>query len=333
MKKKWISKMTLPVLAMLFVYYGTQHLGGSEQLNTVHSINEPTHMATMVNSDSHHVIYAMHESDYVVRTYAAIDSETSTINSIFNALTIEAGQLPMGVSSLVPEHAELINYSLEAGHLTLNLSKEFLEYDPIVEQNLVSSLVWSYTELEEIDRVSFMIEGQPVNNLNTPLAVGSGLSRAMGINLEIDSYRLNDTKLVMLYFLTDNTSNGFMIPVSRVVPNNTDPIAYKVNALANGPVGQQYISVFNHRVSLLEEPTMENGILILNFSPELFFDQAGTMVSSDMMRQLVMTMTALEEVESVSVLIDGDVRVLDDASNIISLPTSRSDFNSFIQAY
>jgi len=133
-----------------------------------------------------------------------------------------------------------------------------------------------------------------------------------------------DAQMMTLYFFTDDTENAQLVPVTRLVAPNVDLFEYAVSSLVRGPVGANYISVFNHRATLLDAPLLENGIMTLNFSSELFFDQEQTQVSSQVIKQLVMTLTEFDEVSEVSVVIEGSSRVFDDVGNPITVPVGRN---------
>ena len=158
------------------------------------------------------------------------------------------------------------------------------------------------------------------------LAVGRGLTRDMGVNLELDTASLDNTQLVTVYFMTDDSQNAMLVPVTRLIPNSVDPIDYAVNTLIQGATSKDYISVFDHQTTLLSSPTIQDGLISLNFSSELYYDQNQTLVSSLMLKQLVMTLTEFDEIESVSVTINGNMKVLDDASRSVVIPTSRMNF-------
>jgi germination protein M len=157
----------------------------------------------------------------------------------------------------------------------------------------------------------------------------------MGINLEVGAPHITDAQMMKLYFLTDDTDDALLVPVTRLVEKDVDPFEYAVSALVRGPIGATYISVFNHRATLLEQPKIEDGILTLNFSSELFYNQEQTQVSSQVIRQLVMTMTEFDEVYEVSVVIEGSSRVFDDAGNPITVPVGRNHIwgNDTIREY
>ena len=48
-----------------------------------------------------------------------------------------------------------------------------------------------------------------------------------------------------LYFVTDDSKDGLLVPVTRLISASTDPVTYAVSALIQGPVNQNYVSVFD----------------------------------------------------------------------------------------
>ena len=331
METKWVKKLTLPVLAMLFIYYATRE--DSTVTNLVNTMSEQLSQEQIVyTSDDYYVVYALHESDNLVKTYVEKGEEQDPIHAIFDVLTTKSNQLPAGTTSLISPMTTLNDYKLDNGVLTLDLSADFLDYTTEEEQDLLSSLVWTYTELADVDKVKFEIDGESVNNLNGALSVGRGLDRSMGINLELDTTNYDETQLVTLYFVTDDSQEGLLVPVTRLISASTDPITYAVSALIQGPVNENYISVFDQNTTLLSEPVVSEGLISLNFSKELYYDSEQTKVSSMMLTQLVLTLTELEDIEMVSVSINGNIKVMDEADHSIAVPTGRFDVSSLIEA-
>ena len=332
METKWVKKLTLPVLAMLFIYYASRSEDPAAR-NLVNTMSEQTSQEQIVySSEEYYAVYAFHESDNLVKTYVKKGEESNPIQAIFEILTTKSNQLPVGTTSLVSPMATLNDYHLENGVLTLNVSPEFLDYTADEEQDLLSSLVWTYTELVDVDKVKFEIGGEPVSNLNGTLPVSRGLDRSMGINLELDTTNFDETQLVTLYFVTDDSKDGLLVPVTRLIPASTDPVTYAVSALFQGPVNQNYVSVFDQETTLLSDPVISDGLVSLNFSSELYYDSQQTKVSSTMLKQLVMTLTELDDIEMVSVSINGNIKVMDEVDHSIAVPTSRFDFESLIEA-
>lgn len=327
-KLAWIKKITvrqvagmcMVMIAIYFIFGGTEVPVETNQVGSMgYSYKDNDDVETQM-----HIVYVEHESGYVVKTEIDVCEDCSVVESVFTGIQNKSERLPSNTEGLIPSSGVLRDYQLDGDVLTLNLSESFLYYRSSQEENLLSSLVWSMTELPDVNRVHIEIEGEPFNNLNTEVDVGRGLTRAMGINLEVDGSHITDTKMMKLYFLTDDTDNALLVPVTRLVPDYVDPFEYAVSALVRGPIGATYISVFNHQATLLEQPTIQDGILTLNFCSALFYNQEQTQVSSQVIRQLVMTMTEFEEISEVSVVIEGSSRFFDDAGNPITVPVGRS---------
>lgn len=332
MQTKWIKRLTLPVLAMLFIYYAS-HSSDPATSNLVNTMSEQKQEQTMYSSEDYYAVYALHDSNNLVKTYLKKGEQTDRIEEIFSLLTTNANQLPTNTTSLVSPDAKLNDYKLKNGTLTLDLSSEFLDYTSDDEADLLSSIVWTYTELPDVDKVKFEIDGKAMSNLNGAMSVERGLDRSMGINLEIDTMSLDHTQLVTLYFMTDDSKEGLLVPVTRLISDTIDPITYAVSALIQGPAGENYVSVFDQNTTLLEDPVLKDGLLSLNFSSDLYYNNDQTEVSSTMLKQLVMTLTEVDEVEMVSVSIDGNIKVMDDTSRSIAVPTARTNVESFIEAH
>ena len=63
---------------------------------------------------------------------------------------------------VIPENVKLLNASLEGECLTLDFSSELLNYskdDSKVKENLINSIVNTVTELNEVNKVKFLIDG------------------------------------------------------------------------------------------------------------------------------------------------------------------------------
>lgn len=337
-KLEWLSKVSKKqFVVMCVLMVGVYFLASPPMRLDDGSLRDPDREATnMVGSmgesylddaedDATYTVYLMHDSGYLVKTEIDVvrRDDHSSVHAVFAALQVGAQSPHRTTEGLIPASAVIRDYYMDNDVLTLNLSESFLYYRTSVEQDLLASLVWSMTELDFVNRVRFEIEGNAVNNLNSPIDVGRGLTRSMGINLEVTAPKVTDAQVMLLYFFTDD-SDELLVPVTRLVANNVDPFEYAVSSLVKGPIGANYISVFNHRATLLEQPKLENGIMTLNFCRELFFDLEQTQVSSQVIKQLVMTMTEFAEVYEVSVVVEGSSRVFDDAGNPITVPVSRN---------
>ena len=64
---------------------------------------------------------------------------------------------------VIPENTKLLNASLDKECLTLDFSSEILNYskdDSMIKNNLIYSIVNTVTELNEVNKVKFLVNGQ-----------------------------------------------------------------------------------------------------------------------------------------------------------------------------
>ncbi|MGL4337665.1 MAG: GerMN domain-containing protein [Turicibacter sp.] len=321
MEKSLLKRLTLPVLAMLLVYYVTTDEANPASNNLIKSVNEQNSMEqSEVVNGAGVTVFALHESGHIVQTSVPNDKSSDQVEMVFELFTTKMNQLPIGIKSPLSPSATLINYVMEDGVLTLNVTSDFLSYDVENERTVLEALVWSFTEIQGVETVKFQIEGVPVSNLNGLMSVQRGLTREMGINLELDTVDVNDSQLVTVYYLTDDTQNGYLVPVTRLISSSQDPISYAINELINGPKTSEYVSVFDNQVALIDPPELEDGVISLNFNDALYYDRGQSMVSSLMMKQLVSTLTEFQEVDHVLISVDGNERVVNEQMKSVMKP-------------
>lgn len=68
---------------------------------------------------------------------------------------------------IIPENTKLLNSSLDGECLTLDFSEELLNYnkdDDKEKDNLINSIVNTITELNEVNKVKFLVNGQVCND-------------------------------------------------------------------------------------------------------------------------------------------------------------------------
>lgn len=87
------------------------------------------------------------------------------INSPYNVLVelLISGPKNDKLKVIIPENTKLLNASLDKECLTLDFSAEILNYnkdDSMLKNNLIYSIVNTVTELNEVNKVKFLVNGQ-----------------------------------------------------------------------------------------------------------------------------------------------------------------------------
>lgn len=250
-RKIAISTLLLLVAFLLYNY--------PEELNEDVTIKDNT----MIN------IYLVDFNGYVAMTKVASSLNfEDALYTIIDSLTIGNDNLPDGFSGVLPENTKLLSYSLDGDLLKVNFSKELLNVSIDTEEDMIESLVYSLTLLENVDKVMIFVEGDKLNELpNSHRRLNLYLDRNYGINKIVDISTLNSTKMVTVYYL-DN-SDSYYIPVSYVVNDTQDKIQIIVNSLKTNKFNSSNLSShLDYQVELMNYEATEEEFL-LNFNDSL----------------------------------------------------------------
>src|SRR5699024_467810 len=128
-----------------------------------------------------------------------------------------------------------------------------------------------------------------------------------GINIiETDTVDLLGSQAVTMFYPTEYNDNQYYIPVTQhVETDDEDVYGYIVDALIAGPGYNMNVShVFNSHTSLVDKPTLKNGVLELTFGKEILKDAEKAIISDEVMETLVRTLTEQHSVEAVEVKVE-----------------------------
>ena len=220
----------------------------------------------------------------------------------------------LGALSLVPEKLEykapftmgfsLLDYYLDSGTLNLNLDKKYLELSPTTEVLVRAAIVSSFTQIDEVNYVSFTVEGEPLyDNLGNLVGV---MNKELFINnfgSEISAY---DTVDLTLYFA--NETGDKLIAVKRKKPYNTNIALDKLvmDELIAGPSDTLegiYPTINPDTKSI--SVTTKDGICYVNLD-KTFLNQTNNVTAHVTIYSIVNSLAELSNVNKVQISIDGD---------------------------
>ena len=110
-------------------------------------------------------LYFPDKETNMLKPEARLVNVKELIQSPYNILIelLISGPKNEKLCSIIPENTKLLNSSLEGECLTLDFSSELLNYnknDSKEKENLINSIVNTVTELNEVNKVKFLINGQ-----------------------------------------------------------------------------------------------------------------------------------------------------------------------------
>ncbi|MBQ9018747.1 MAG: GerMN domain-containing protein [Bacilli bacterium] len=253
LKQKALRKIFITTLTM-FIILSIYTIPNTYKKDNILRTNLEIEEITGFKTDK---IYLLNKDNYLVKTDIFIDSNNTKdkIEKIINYLIIDNSKIPVGLYGYIPKKTKLLNYNIESNSLLLNFSKEFLNTDD--EETIITGIVYSLIELEDINEVSFQIEGKFYKDYNN-------LNKNIGINKNILYTNTRDINKVVVYYL-DNT-DSYYIPVTKYLNDRRDKIEIIIDELKNTKKG--LISYLSDNTELLNYKE-ENNLFILNFNDEL----------------------------------------------------------------
>lgn len=252
LKKKALRKIFITTLSMLIIL--TIYTIPTTQKPNVLRTNLEIEDITNLSTDK---IYLLNKDNYLVKVDIFIDSNKldKKINSIINYLTIDNNKIPSNLNGYIPKNTKLLDFNIESNSIVLNFSKEFTNSNN--EEIMITGIVYSLLELNEIKEVSFQVENKFYKEY-------TNLTKDIGINKSILYTSRKDINKVVTYYLDD--TDNYYVPITNYINDNREKIEIIVDSLKETKKG--LISYINDNTELLNY-IEENNLLILNFSKEL----------------------------------------------------------------
>lgn len=275
-------------------------------------------------------LYLLDQNGMVAPQSISMALEEDEVKTLVDHLVQEGPiteQLPNGFQAVLPAGTEVVESEVDKhGVATVDFNTDFNDYHPSQELQILQSLTWTLTQLDDVDRVKLKMNGEELTVMpqnDTP--IGEGYTRDHGINLEMnDQADLVATTPVVVYFLAQNNEETYYVPVTRRVNENQDKYEAVINELLDGPsYTSQLLTDFREEVALMDAPTFEDGTLHLDFNEGLLSQLNGTAMSEEALNMLILSLTEQEEVEQVSLSINSDSSVMVSNGEEVSEPVAR----------
>ncbi|MBE6158924.1 MAG: hypothetical protein E7159_03775 [Firmicutes bacterium] len=214
-------------------------------------------------------IYLLNDNK-LIRT-SIISNEEDTLNKVKEIINnLKDNNYNDKLKSIIPKDTKIINLSLDNKLLKINFSKELLNIPSNLEEKLIESLIYSLTELDEIDSIMIFIEDKLLLQLpNSNKKLPSILTRDYGINKIYNLTSINNVNKVTIYYYQELNNNYNAVPVTIFTNDNTEKIEVIIKDLKSSSIYQtNLVSFLSSNTKLLDYELTENKIK-LNFNQPL----------------------------------------------------------------
>jgi len=225
-------------------------------------------------------------------------------------------------SPTIPEGTKLKDLYLSGSTAYLDLTVELNQVRPENAQMAVDALILTVTEFAVADDVQILIDGKIQADL-AGVAINSPLPRP-----KINFAGGEGQSLIQVYFGDQNAM--YLVPLTYATDNPDLPLAAMAQLLLGPPEGSGLYRTIWPETQVLGI-TLADGLATVDLSRQALGYGGGSAAESFFVNSLVWTLTGLETVESVQLLIQGEkLQYLPEGTDI-SAPIPGTDLINWIQ--
>lgn len=164
--KKILILFIISVILIVVIGYFAIKFVKQKKSNEIQ--NEYVPQEEISDEQSRETIVSLYFADKetgLLKPEARLVNVKDLIKSPYNTLAelLISGPKNDKLKVVIPENTKLLNASLDKECLTLDFSSEILNYnkdDSMLKNNLIYSIVNTVTELNEVNKVKFLVNGQ-----------------------------------------------------------------------------------------------------------------------------------------------------------------------------
>lgn len=241
--------------------------------------------------------------------------------------------LPNGFEAVLPEDTEILGLNLkEDGTMIVDVSKEFKNYKKEDEVKILEAMTHTLTQFEDVKKIQLWINGHPQDNMpvdNTP--INEGYSKSNGINVMNSTTDLFESEAVTMFYPKEHNKNRYYVPVTKHVNVEQDKTyTALIEELLDGPaLDTNALNVFNDGTTLKGKPTLNDGILEVEFSKEIMKNDDKNQIADEVIETLVRTLTELEDVEAVDISVEDVKSLVNEQGESYDEPVSKHKYKSY----
>lgn len=178
------------------------------------------------------------------------DTLQEEIYDVFNLLKTSSKASSSSIKGFINDKTKLNSFTLENNILTMDFSKEFLDYGSFNESRILEALTLSFVQFEEIEGITLLIEGSKINHLpRQNVKVDEVLTLKKGINNIFQStLEIVEKEKTIVFYEKDYDSKTFLVPLSLYAEKGeTSNITFVngVNYILPAKLGLKKIEEYN----------------------------------------------------------------------------------------
>ena len=214
-------------------------------------------------------IYLLDDDNYLLEVSISVkDNINDNIPIVFNNL--KDTKHYSGLKGLIPVNTKINNYEIKDKVLNIDFSDNLLNVNDELKDKIIESIVYSYLNFKEIDKVRITINNKELSEINN--SYPNVLTRDIGINKEYSINSIKDIKKVVLYYYEEKDGNKYYVPVTKYVNSSDDKIKIIIDNLKTNYLSKtNLMSYLNDKVRI-DKYEKTNNIVTISFASILDFN-------------------------------------------------------------
>ena len=268
MLKNSISKKIFLIMSCLFILFILYLFPKKEEITPLNETERNANQAS---------IYLIDNNKYVSRVSVIIGAKEKLAKAreIISYLTRNspnANYIKEGFAPILPKNTKVLSIDLNDDLLKINFSKEFYNITEENEDKMLSSLIFSLTSIEGINKISIYVEDSILNALpHSKKPLLPTLDRSYGINKTYDVTKVKGITNTTVYYLSKYKDYYYYVPVTMVNNEKKDKMEIIIKELTSKTMYQtNLISYLNNAKQINYELTDE--YLLIKLNNELYRD-------------------------------------------------------------
>ncbi len=250
------------------------------------------------------IFYVNNSETGIVAVDYDIKSNSSDLDAVITELIEQLGKMPERLQYEAPLTGDvnLIGYSLSDKLLTLNFDIQYMDIERTVEILDRAAIVRTFTQLKDIEYVSFQVEGNPLtDHYGGIIGNMSADTFIFNVGNEINTYVKIELKM---YFA--NEAGDKLVPVYRSVVYNSNISMERVaiEQIIKGPNTDICFPTIS-KDTKINSVNVKDGVCYVDFD-QAFLNAQNNVTAEVAVYSLVNTIAEFSAVNKVAISVNGE---------------------------
>ena len=215
-------------------------------------------------------IYLLNDDNYLVKSKIFLDSNDRVLQVktlLDNLIEKDSNNFLNGLYATIPSSVKVNDVKIDNNIVSIDFSSSFLNVEKDKEKPMISSIVYSIMELDNIEGVKISVEGKSLDKYpNSGGKLPSVLDKNIGINERVNITSRENIQKVVVYYLENIDNNIYYVPVTRYVNDDRERIDIIVEELTTSFIYEANLMSFLNSNTKLSSFSEKENTLFLNFN-------------------------------------------------------------------